>query len=60
MPSWYHRYVIVSEYRKRDCAERQAAMSWLQRQMAWEQVLGRLRRQAGVDAEHVAEVPAAA
>lgn len=35
-------------------------MSWLQRQMAWEQVLGRLRRQAGVDAEHVAEVPAAA
>ncbi|HXW31906.1 MAG TPA: hypothetical protein VEJ21_02350 [Acidimicrobiales bacterium] len=29
--------------------ERAAAVSWLRRQMAWEQVLRRLRQEAGVD-----------
>jgi len=29
--------------------ERAAAVSWMWRQMAWEQVLCRLRRNAGID-----------
>lgn len=35
-------------------------MAWLQRQMAWEQVLRRLRHEAGVAADRSAEVAAAA
>jgi hypothetical protein len=41
--------MIVSKYQSRDGGpEREAALTWLHRQMAWEQVLNRLRREAGV------------
>jgi hypothetical protein len=45
----YYRYMNVSKYQMRDKdREREAALTWLHRQMAWEQVLNRLRHQAGV------------
>lgn len=49
MATWYHRYVIVSQYQTRsEEPEREAALTWLQRQMTWERVLNRLRNEAGI------------
>lgn len=42
----YHRYMIVSQRHLSDGAAE--GLSWLQRELEWEQVLGRLRRAAGV------------
>lgn len=43
--------MIVSRCQTRNGGpEQQAALTWLHRQMAWEQVLNRLRREAGVPA----------
>jgi hypothetical protein len=53
--------VIVSQDQNRERSpEREAAVDWLRHQIAWEQVLGRLRREAGVDAGASAGLPRAA
>lgn len=52
--------MIVSEYHSREKGRENGAIGWLQRQMAWEQVLDRLRREAGVAGDACGQIREAA